>query len=592
MTIHHLSELFAQTFAAHAELPATRIRQGDEWRLQTFHELENKVNAVAGGLVNRGVAVGDRVGLFANNTPEWSEIDLGCMFARAVPVPLYATSTPEQIQHILGDSGSSLIFVGGKSEAERVLQVAPELPELKEIIILNPYDQMPAELTSYADFGAAMDLTDRLAGASGDELASIIYTSGTTGAPKGVMITHEAMVRQIDAVNLRFILSTDDHSLCFLPLSHAFERAWTLCVLSNGCMNTYVPNAREVADMMVLAQPTLMVSVPKLFETVFKMAHQKVADSGAKRTIFTWAFRVGGRLQRAYRKGKRPSLFWRAQLPLANALVFKNVRAAMGGRKTVLASGGAPLRQEIEEFFSAAGLLICQGYGLTEAGPLISFNSPGGFKFGTTGRVMEGGEVRIAEHGEICYRGPNVMAGYWNSPEATAETIKDGWLHTGDAGYVDSDGYLVITDRIKDIIVTLGGKNVAPQPIEGLVLSDPLFEYAVLLGDNRPSLTLLVRPSLPALEELAGKFQWPGGFKEWAEHPDFVAEVKRRVAELTAKLPSHEQVRDTSVLTDEFSMDNGLLTPTLKVKRREVEKRFKDTVEAMYARIADRNKKD
>lgn len=590
MTIHHLSEIFEQAFAEHAGRPATRIREGENWRLQTFDELRAKVNGVAGGLIARGVGVGDRIGLFANNCPEWTEVDLGCMFARAVPVPLYATSTPDQIKHILADSGTSMIFVGGQSEAERVLEVAPELPMLGDIVVFEPYEGMPPNVTAYADFGQPMELIDRLRGASGDELASIIYTSGTTGAPKGVMITHESLVRQIDAVNLRFHLTPSDHSLCFLPLSHAFERAWTLEVLSNGCMNTYVPNAREVADMMVLAQPTLMVSVPKLFETVFKTAHQKVAGSAVKRAIFTWAFRVGGRLQRAYRKGKTPSPFWRMQLPVADALVFKNIRAAMGGKKTVLASGGAPLRQEIEEFFSAAGLLVCQGYGLTEAGPLISFNSPGGFKFGTTGRVMERGELRIAEFGEICYRGPNVMAGYWNNPEATKETIIDGWLHTGDAGYVDSDGYLVITDRIKDIIVTLGGKNVAPQPIEGLVLADPLFEHAVLLGDNRPSLTLLVRPSMPAVEELAAKLQWPGGFKEWAENPDFLAEVKRRVAELTAKLPSHEQVRDTSILTDEFTMDNGLLTPTLKVKRREVEKRFKDIVEGMYARIADRKK--
>lgn len=593
MNAQHLSSLITETAVTHAHRTATRVRVGDSWQTQSYAELSAKAHRVAAGLIDTGIEAGDRVALFANNCPEWTETDFGCILARAISVPLYATSTPMQIRHILSDSGARMIVLGGRSEAERVLEIRDDLPELTTVVIIDPYEGMPEDFIVLGSFGqdSTADVAARLEGASGDEVLTLIYTSGTTGEPKGVMLTHAAMLAQAEAINELFDITPQDHSLCFLPLSHALERAWTFIVLGNGCMNTYVANARTVADQMVLAQPTLMVSVPRLYETVFKTAHAKVASSAVKRAIFTWAFRVGGRLQRAYRKGKRPSAFWRVQLPLAEALVFKNIRAAMGGCKSVLACGGAPLREEIEEFFSSAGMLLCQGYGLTEASPLVSFNSPkGGFKFGTTGRIMPGSEVRIGEYGEILYRGPNVMAGYWNNPKATAEAIKDGWLHTGDAGYVDTDGYLVITDRIKDIIVTSGGKNVAPQPIEGLVLADPLFEHAVLLGDNRPCLTLLVRPSLPALEELAGRMQWPGGWPEWLEHPDFLAEVKRRVAELTAKLPSHEQVRDTHVLGDEFTMDNGLLTPTLKVKRREVERRFKEVVEAMYQRIADRRK--
>ena len=299
---------------------------------------------------------------------------------------------------------------------------------------------------------------------------------------------------------------------------------------------------------------------------------------------------VGAQSQHAYRKGRQPSAWLKAQLPIADKLVFSSIRDALGGPKTVMACGGAPLRKEIEEFFSAAGILVSQGYGLTEASPLVSFNSPGAFKFGTVGRVVVGGEVKIADEGEIWYRGPNVMQGYWNLPEATAAAVDDeGWLHTGDVGYVDTDGYLVITDRIKDIIVTSGGKNIAPAPIEGMILADPLFEHAVVLGNNRPFVTLLVRPSLPHLEELAERLQVR--FSDAAElvnSPEVTEEIRRRVAALTERLPSQEQIKDLRVALEEFTMENGLLTPTLKVRRRQVEERFSALIEDMYAKVQER----
>ena len=282
--------------------------------------------------------------------------------------------------------------------------------------------------------------------------------------------------------------------------------------------------------------------------------------------------------------------YWRAQLPLADRLVLSSVRDAMGGPKNVMACGGAPLRAEVEEFFSACGMQIFPGYGLTEASPLVSFNAPAAFKVGTAGRVVPGGELRIGPESEIWYRGPNVMAGYHRDDAATAEVLDaDGWLHTGDVGYVDTDGFLVITDRIKDLIVTSTGKNVAPAPIEGLLLADPLFEQAVILGDNRPYLTLLVSPSRPHLEELASQLQVR--FADTAEllsHPQILEEMRRRVAALTGKLAHHEQIRDLRILVEEFTQDNGLLTPTLKVRRREVEKRFKALIDDMYARLAER----
>ena len=592
--IQHIAVQMRATIAEHPERIATRIRVGDAWRTQTFSRFGTGIDSVAQGLLDAGIEAGDRVGLLANNCPEWSEIDFGIATTRAVLVPLYATATPTQIRHIVGNSELRIMFVGGQSECERVLSVKDELPCLQSIVIIKPYEGLPDGVVTLADFMSTPDeesLAKRLGEASGTDLASIIYTSGTTGDPKGVMLEHRALVWQKEALEKFFEFGPDDHSLAFLPLSHALERAWTTVVLLKGCMNTYVENARTVAEQMVLAKPTLLVSVPKLYETVFATAHAKVSSSVLKRRIFTWALQVGARNQHSFRKGRTPSLWWRAQLPLADKLVHSNVRAAMGGTKTVLACGGAPLRKEIEEFFSSIGMPISPGYGLTEASPLVSFNSPGGFKLGTAGRVISGGELRIGDLGEILYKGPNVMAGYWRDEEATAEVLKDGWLHTGDIGYVDTDGYLMITDRLKDIIVTLGGKNVAPQPIEGLILADPLFEHAVLLGDNRPYITLLVKPSLPHVEELGKMKQWPGEVADWLASSELSDEVKRRVGELTAMLPSQERPRETAVMDDELTMDNGMLTPTLKVRRRQVEERFKAMIEDMYARL-DRLRSD
>ena len=590
--IEHVSHLFASAAAQYPDRVATRVREGQRWRTQTYRELDANVRGTARALVAAGIEPGDRVAIFAPNAPEWTQADLATLLVRAVPVPIYATSTPEQVSHIVKDSGARLLFAGGASELDRVRRA--HTPNLERLVTLSEAgdDHVPSlrELrersSSRPDLDALVD--DRLAAARPDDLASIIYTSGTTGSPKGVMLPHRALAAQVRALDTFFAITPDDHSLCFLPLSHALERAWTTVVLSHGCMNTYVPNAKDVADLMVLARPTMMVSVPRLYERVYATARAAVASSPVKQRIFDWALQVGMRLQDDYRAGRRPGALSRAQLAIADRLVFASVRAAMGGSKTVLACGGAALRRDVEEFFSAVGLPILQGYGLTEAGPLISFNAPTAVKVGTVGRVMPGGEVRIGPESEIQYRGPNVMTGYWHDPEATAAAFADGWLRTGDVGHLDDEGFLVITDRIKDIIVTVNGKNIAPQPIEGLLLADPLFEYAVLLGDNRPCLTLLVKPSLPDLHDLASRLNVSAtSTAELLAHPAVVEELRRRVQHLTEKLPSHEQIRDLRILHDDLTMDNGLLTPTLKVRRREVEKRFQQLIDDMYARIAE-----
>ena len=588
MNAGHLAVMFAEAAVAHASRPATRVRSGDEWEIRSYSALAADVRSLAGRLVALGLDPGDRVALFSNNVPEWSLADLACASAGLVSVPLYPSSSVEQIQHVLADSGCKLAFVGGAAELAKLAPIRADLPDLATVVTFEPVGGADATSLSEEIAAAPADLAAvdaRMAAASASDLATIIYTSGTTGAPKGVMLTHAGFTFQVEVLTRELGITDEDSSLCFLPLSHALERAWTYAVLGNGCMNTYVPDPRTVAEMMILAQPNMLVSVPRLYEKVFLGAKDKVAGSPVKQRLMAWAVDVGAEFHTAVRDDVPRSAAQIVKYKLADKLILSNVRAAIGGPKKVLSCGGAPLRKEIEEFLFACGLLVLQGYGLTEASPLVSFPSPSGYRFGTVGKVIDGGEVQIAEADEILYRGPNLMLGYWGRPEETAAVLVDGWLHTGDVGHLDADGYLTITDRIKDLIVTSNGKNVAPASIEGLLAADPLFEYTILLGDNRPYLTLLVAPSLPHLEDIGKQLQLTWAQREeLLSHPAIIAELRRRVSALTEKLANYEQIRDLRLLVEEFTQENGLLTPTLKVKRKEVERRFAQLVDEMYAR--------
>lgn len=604
----HLAHMFRATVANHGFRPATRVRQGGQWIIRTYVETGRRVAGLArafvtpGLLTEDGLQRGDRISLFAGNCPEWIEADLAGMTIGVIPVPIYPTSTPDQIVHIVTDAGVRVIITAGPKELDRILEARDQMPGLETVILINPADQVGdhdgltvLSLEQVRQAGVSEEIQtvveERMGQSCPDDVAALIYTSGTTGEPKGVMISHRAALAELQALDAFFDVTSADHSLSFLPLSHALEWGWSMAVIRHGCLNTFVPNPKTISAMLTEVRPTLFVSVPKLYEQVMSVAREKVSDSPAKLKIFEWSIRIGREWWQAEQEGRRPGVSLRARHGVADRLVLKAIRDAIGGPKTVLAAGGAPLRKEVEEFFAACGLLVCQGYGLTEASPLVSFNSPGGYKFGTAGRPLVGSQMTTTEDGEILYRGPNVMKGYWKAPEATAAAIEDGWLHTGDIGHIDEDGFLVITDRLKDIIVTLNGKNISPQPIENSLMKDPLFEHAVLLGDNRPCLTLLVKPSLPQVEELAERLHITSMTgPEMLRSEELAEEIRRRVAEITEKLPHQEQIRDLRVLWDEFTTDNGLLTPTLKVRRREVEKRFTEIVEEMYARLAARRR--
>jgi long-chain acyl-CoA synthetase len=415
-------------------------------------------------------------------------------------------------------------------------------------------------------------------------VATLIYTSGTTGEPKGAVLTHANFFHQFRAIDERFHVGPRDRSICFLPLSHVYERLWSYYVFRSGAENHYLADPKDVVACMPAIRPTAMVSVPRLYEKICAGILDRIGKASApRRALFRWAMAVGKEYQ--YRKKEKrpvgPLLALRHRA--ADALVLSRIRDVVGGEKNFFSCGGAPLAQEIEEFFFAAGLLICQGYGLTETSPMLTCNAPGAFKFGTVGRPVLGCEIGIAKNGEILARGANVMKGYHGKPAETAAAFEDGWFKTGDVGFVDDEGFLHVTDRIKDLIITSGGKNIAPQHIEAMFGSEPYVEHVAVVGDRRSYVSALVVPSFPALEEHARQ----SGIRfvsreELAIMPEIIAFYEGRIRRVNQGLAGFEQIKRFTLMSREFTQDRGELTPTLKIKRRFVEQKYRDVIDAMY----------
>ena len=611
----HLPGLIEASVAAHAPLPALRIKRDGRWHITTYGELGEQVGRVAAALVARGVRPGDRVAIFATNRPEWTVLDLAILRAGAVTVTVYSTATSEQVAFTLADSGAVAVACGGPSEVERVAAVADRLPDLRDVIVFDgaeapagpavlgaagtpadgraaaapadgraaaapiPFADLTGRVPEAADLA---EITRRLDGLGPESLATIIYTSGTTGEPKGAMLTHGNLLAQLAAIRARFAIPAGERNMSFLPLSHALERGWTLVMLDHGVENVSVADPRTVAEAMVEIQPQLFVSVPRLYEKVFAVAHEQ-AGEGATRRIFDWALGVGHDVARRRAAGRLVPPHLRAAHAVADRLVLHRIRDAVGGPKTVMASGGAPLRPEVIEFFAAGGLAVYEGYGLTETAPMISCNCPDGLRIGSVGRPIPGCEVRIGDADEIQAQGPNVFVGYWGRPDLDAEALVDGWFRTGDVGRVDEDGFLYVTDRLKDLIITAQGKNIAPAPLEARLTADPLVESVVVVGDDRKYLVALVQPSFPQLESYAAARGWVA-----ADRAALVAlpQVKElydgKVAAAGAGLAHYEQIQKFRLLPEELTMDAGELTPTLKVRRRLVEERYAGLVEDMY----------
>ncbi len=552
----------------------------------SYTEFGASVDAFSKGLNALGVQKGDRIAILSENRPEWAISDFGILKAGAVNVPMFSTLTAAQVGYILKDSGAKIICVSTEKQLEKVTSIRDEVPTLEQVII---FDAIEGETQAgVIQFTAACEMAGEEVGSDSqeDEVATIIYTSGTTGNPKGVMLTHANFIFNLQACKSLIEVRETDVLLSFLPLSHVFERLGGHYVpLFSGAKIAYAESTFTVAQNMKDVAPTVMLSVPRLYETMHERILRAVEEgSPLKQKIFHWGVSVGSAVSSAIQQGKKPSAILQLQQGIADKLVFAKLKAATGGRLRFFVSGGAALPQSIAEFFHAAGILILEGYGLTETSPVISMNHPEKWKFGTVGVSVPGVEVQIAEDGEILTRGPHVMKGYFNNASATAEVIDaDGWFHTGDIGIIDEDGFVKITDRKKNIIVLSNGKNVAPQPIESALVQSPFISQIMVIGSERKNLAALIVPNFDALKawasengvntnDLSAMLQT----REVQQH--IQSEIRSRLTDFA----DFEQVRRFTLLEKEFSQEDDEMTPTLKLKRNVIMERYSDVIEGMY----------
>ncbi|MHB8894555.1 MAG: AMP-dependent synthetase/ligase [Candidatus Geothermincolia bacterium] len=567
------------------------------WRDISWNEFADKVRRLGLGLIAAGVQPHDRVAIFSPNCPEWQMADMAIQSIGAVNVPLYATITAKQAEYILEDSGSKVVFVGSEDHMNRVLAVREDLPALRKIVVIcdtslgHPdvmtFDQM---LEASESGSANGEFAKRLLDVEPYDLCSIVYTSGTTGNPKGVMLSHYNFMSNVQAAS--GLVEVDDSDIClsFLPLSHVLERmSGYYTAVYNGVTIAHAQCIDTLAEDIADIRPHWMVSVPRLYEKVYAGVLANVAsEPPLKQKIFNWAVGVGRQVSQLRVNHKPVPFILGLKYAAARQLVFTRISEKIGGRLRFFFSGGAPLAREIAEFFSALGIVILEGFGLTETSPVLTVNRPDAMKFGSVGTPLPGVQIRIALDGEILAKGPNIMGGYWNRPGETADALADGWFHTGDIGRIDEDGFLFITDRKKDLIVTAGGKNVAPQNIENTLKLDKFIEQAAVIGDNRKFVSALIVPAFGELEAWADEHGIDTDDRAWLVADIRVNRmIKQRVDAALADFDRHERVTKFVLLPEEMTEESGLLTPTLKVKRKEVAARFAEQIEWMYEESAE-----
>jgi len=590
MTIATLNDIF---FAA-VERNLDQImlyREAGKWLPISSREFAQKVARSAAALRSWGIHPGDRIAILSENRPEWPIADVSSLLIGAVTVPLYTTLTADQTAFALGDAGCRVIFVSSGQQLHKVISILSKT-HIEKVVVMDELE-FTGDLAPFADRCATMrditqqgpeDLDAEIEGQARaitpDDLATIVYTSGTTGTSKGAMLTHGNIASNIQCSLLGFNMRPGLVSISFLPLCHITARHVDFSMLYHGVTLAYCPFIERLPEALLEVKPSLFVAVPRVYEKIYAQAERQ-AQGFPKRTIYDWALAVGREHKPDILAGKIPtSRTWR----LAYKLVFSKIRAGMGGKVETFISGGAPLGRELAEWYATVGIRIHEGYGLTETSPVIAVNTPVNHRIGTVGKTLANLEVRIADDGEILVRGPSVFKGYWNRPEETRAALEDGWFKTGDIGNIDADGYLSVTDRKKDLIKTSGGKFIAPQPIENALKLNPYVGIAAILGDRRKFPAVMISPNFVRLEEWARA----NGI-EFSSRAELVANPKVQslyegiVEEQNQNLARFEKLKRVMLVPDEFTLDNGALTPTLKLRRRVIEERYKKQIDELYA---------
>jgi long-chain acyl-CoA synthetase len=586
-----LCELLLNSVEAYPKPEFLLVKKNDRFTPISMEDFGARVRHLSLGLQDLGLAPGDKLIILSENRPEWTMTDFACLAAGGVTVPIYTTLVPEQVKYIINDSDAKIVVFSNEFQGGKIAAVKADLLNVKHYITFA--DTAPEGCLAWSNViarGTEIDkaqprrFEDMARAIRPDDEASIIYTSGTTGVPKGVILTHGNLVFNVKAAAAALDFNVTDTVLSFLPLSHILERMVTYAYVYKGCTIAYAESVEAVAQNLVEIRPHIMVSVPRIFEKIYaKVMDNVLSGSGLKRKIFFWGIKVGKDYGRRKLERRKIGRGLSVRRNLAHKLVFIKIIEKMGGRIRFFVSGGAPLSKDIAEFFYALGIFIMEGYGLTETSPIISVNTFKNLRFGTVGKPIPGIEVKIAPDGEILTRGPHVMKGYHKKPEENREIFEGGWLKTGDIGTFDADGFLTITDRKKDLIVTAGGKNIAPQPIENILKTNPYILNAVVIGDRMHFIAALIVPNFEKLEDYATCSRIPFSSRaDLVKNEQIMNFLKAEIERATPNLASYERIKRIALLDRDFEIEQGEITPSLKVRRAVIEKKYKGVIEALY----------
>jgi long-chain acyl-CoA synthetase len=583
-----LADLLPLSAKLYGDAPAVRFKQDGEWIDRGFDQVQEVVRSLSLGLIDLGVAKGDKVSILGNTRPEWTYFDFAALSAGAVVVPIYQTNSPEECQYVLENSDAKVVVVEDDEQLEKVRAVRDQLPLLEHVVRMTGSSEDAISLDDLAARGAARDASEweaRWKSVTKEDICTFIYTSGTTGPPKGCIISHGNYRAMLDMVNEASVVEPEDLTYLYLPLAHSFALLIQFGSYDLGTTIAYWErDPQKILPNLAELKPTYFPSVPRIFEKIYTAATSGMEkEGGIKKAVFDWSIKVGTKMRASERAGRKPGFLLRKRYEFADKRVLSKIRGLFGGNIRLAVSGAAPISPEILRFFDAAGVLVLEGWGMTETSTAATVSSPEEFKVGTIGKPFPGCEVRIAEDGEILVKGPNVFQGYYKNEEATRETIVDGWLHTGDIGEIDSEGFIKITGRKKDIIITAGGKNITPANLENEIKQHPLVSQCVVVGDRKPYLVALVTLDPEDAVAYAREHGLPEDPEQLAANLDVLKAIEDHVATINEKFARVEQVKKVAILPRDLSQETGELTPTLKVKRAVVASKHEQEIEALYA---------